>query len=89
MTKSDELMKVPFSKPGSMVAVKTGEWRSVRPVVDANKCVKCGICQNFCPEGIMGVVTKVPEIDYDYCKGCSMCAIECPVKCIEMVREAK
>jgi Pyruvate/2-oxoacid:ferredoxin oxidoreductase delta subunit len=34
----------------------------------------------------MGEVKKIPEIDYEYCKGCSICANECPVKCIEMKR---
>jgi Pyruvate/2-oxoacid:ferredoxin oxidoreductase delta subunit len=37
----------------------------------------------------MGIVTEVPDIDYDYCKGCSMCAVECPVKAIDMVQDNK
>lgn len=79
-------MLIPLSKPGSTVEIKTGEWKAFMPIVEASKCIKCGICQNMCPEGIMGKVTLVPDIDYDYCKGCSICAIECPVKCIEMKR---
>lgn len=82
-------MKVPFSKPGTITVVKTGEWRSSKPQVDEPKCIKCAICQGFCPEGIMGTPGKVPEIDYDYCKGCGLCANECPVKCIKMVVEEK
>ncbi len=82
-------MLLPVSKPGTTLTVKTGEWRSSKPVVDEKRCIKCGICQNFCPEGIMGVLTQVPDIDYDYCKGCSMCAIECPVKCISMVADER
>lgn len=79
-------MIIPFAKPGSSTSNKTGEWKAYMPIVNGDKCIKCGICQNFCPEGIMGVVKKIPEIDYEYCKGCSVCANECPVKCIEMVR---
>jgi pyruvate ferredoxin oxidoreductase delta subunit len=80
-------MIIPLSKPGTSTSVKTGEWRSSRPEVDAAKCIKCGICQNYCPEGIMGPTGAVPDIDFDYCKGCSLCANECPVKCIKMVAE--
>jgi len=77
---------IPLSKPGTTVEIKTGEWKSFMPIVEASKCIKCGICQNLCPEGIMGNPKLIPDIDYDYCKGCSICAIECPVKCIEMKR---
>jgi pyruvate ferredoxin oxidoreductase delta subunit len=77
---------IPHAKPGTATVVKTGEWKAFLPVVDAQKCIKCGICLNMCPEGIMGDPKKVPDIDYDYCKGCSICATECPVKCIEMKR---
>ena len=79
----------PDKTPGTTTVVKTGEWRAMKPVVDANKCIKCAICQNFCPEGIMGEPGKVPDIDYDYCKGCAMCSVECPVKAITMVRDVK
>lgn len=80
-------MMIPYSLPGTTVANKTGNWKAFRPIVDAATCVKCGICHNFCPEGIMGDPKKVPDIDYEYCKGCNMCQVECPVKAITMVRE--
>jgi len=80
-------MLIPQARPGSSTETKTGEWRALHPVVDGKKCVKCAICQNFCPEGIMGEPGKVPEIDYAYCKGCGVCANECPVKCIEMKQD--
>lgn len=82
-------MILPIALPGSADAVKTGEWRAFKPLLIQAKCVKCGICQNFCPEGIMGVVGEFPDIDYDYCKGCSLCSIECPFKAIDMVRDKK
>ncbi len=80
-------MLIPYSKPGSTVENKTGSWKAFRPKVDFNLCVKCGICHNFCPEGIMGNPKKAPIIDFEYCKGCSICATECPVKAIIMIRE--
>ena len=69
---------------------KTGDWRSMKPVVDQEKCTKCRIFENFCPEACIpihdeGAVKN--EIDYDYCKGCGICANECPVKAIQMIRE--
>ena len=79
-------MLIPHAKACSTIQIKTGDWKAFMPEVTAEKCIKCGICQNFCPEGIMGKVGLVPDIDYDYCKGCSICANECPVKCIEMKR---
>jgi Pyruvate/2-oxoacid:ferredoxin oxidoreductase delta subunit len=29
------------------------------------------------------------DIMWDYCKGCGICANECPMHCIEMVREER
>ncbi len=80
-------MKFPVAIAGSSTNTKTGSWKAFYPLVDPQKCIKCGICHNFCPEGIMGDPKKVPEIDYDYCKGCSMCQIECPAKAITMERD--
>jgi 2-oxoacid:acceptor oxidoreductase delta subunit (pyruvate/2-ketoisovalerate family) len=80
-------MMIPVSKPGTTTMIKTGKWKTSRPTIDPAICVKCGICQNFCPEGIMGDLGAVPIVDYDYCKGCSMCFVECPVKAITMTPE--
>ncbi|MFH0955339.1 MAG: 4Fe-4S binding protein [Candidatus Micrarchaeota archaeon] len=82
-------MKFAIAKPGTTVVNKTGKWSVDKPKVDAKECIKCGICQNFCPEGIMGTPKEIPVIDLDYCKGCGICAVECPVKCIKMEREAE
>ena len=76
---------------------KTGDWRSMRPIIDQNKCVKCLTCYIFCPEMAIIVewedktknkVARV-EINYDYCKGCGICAEECPVKAIHMELEKR
>ncbi len=70
--------------PGSSVKNKTGSWRTFKPILDKEKCIDCGNCILFCPEGC---ITKDYDIDYDYCKGCGICAEECPVKAIKMERE--
>jgi len=71
---------------------KTGDWKSFRPVIDENKCVKCLTCVAFCPDMAMKAEfeddkPKRVYPDYNYCKGCGICAEVCPVKCIKMVPE--
>ena len=70
-----------WTEPASTIDTKTGAWRSFRPVWDAEKCIKCYLCIDLCPEGAIsalpldeeGKKTGV-EVDYDYCKGCGICA---------------
>jgi pyruvate ferredoxin oxidoreductase delta subunit len=66
----------------------TGDWRSRRPIYDFTKCIKCAICQVYCPEGC---IEENAEGYYQaglyHCKGCGICAKECPTKVISMVEE--
>lgn len=68
---------------------KTGDWRVERPLPDAEKCVRCGICASVCPLNVIEVRKEgTPvEIDFYYCKGCGLCAYECPKDAIAMVPE--
>jgi len=71
-------------KGGKYVA----NWRVLKPEVDYEKCVACGLCVSYCPEAAIGRRDdKKPEIDYRFCKGCGICANECPQKAIEMKQE--
>jgi len=70
-------------EPGSTRNNKAGSWRTFKPILDKEKCIDCGNCVLFCPEGC---INQDYDIDYDYCKGCGICAEECPVKAIEMER---
>lgn len=78
--------------PGSSKDYKTGDWRTLRPVWDANKCIHCLICWVYCPDAAIQVneESKVTGVDYDHCKGCGICAQECPpkVKAYTMVPES-
>ena len=69
--------------PGSTRKNKTGSWRTFKPILDKEKCIDCGNCVLFCPEGC---INQEYDIDYDYCKGCGICAEECPVEAIKMER---
>lgn len=76
------------SEPGNARQYKTGDWRSQRPTYDFKRCIKCAVCQMFCPEGcILQNAEGHFEADLYYCKGCGICARECPTKVITMVEE--
>jgi len=69
----------------------TGDWRTIRPVWDREKCIHCLFCWVYCPDSAIKVKDgKVQGIDYDHCKGCGICASECPkrVQAITMIKES-
>jgi pyruvate ferredoxin oxidoreductase gamma subunit len=71
------------------VEVKTGLWRTLRPVIDYDRCNRCWwVCSTFCPDGAITVDTQGrPAIDYDHCKGCMVCVAKCPPHAIETIPE--
>ncbi|HEX3036251.1 MAG TPA: 2-oxoacid:acceptor oxidoreductase family protein [Thermodesulfobacteriota bacterium] len=73
------------------VEVKTGLWRTMRPVIDYERCKRCWwVCSSFCPDSAILVSEEgVPEIDYDHCKGCMICVAQCPSHAIEAIPEHK
>ena len=76
------------TEPGNAVDYRTGAWRSQRPEVDTKKCIKCGLCYIFCPEGCINRDENGFFLaDLYHCKGCGICAKECWPKAITMVEE--
>lgn len=76
------------SEPGCSREYKTGSWRSLRPVVDQEQCIRCGVCWLYCPDVAINRSEEGHfQTDVEYCKGCGICARECPVGCITMVIE--
>jgi len=71
------------------VEVRTGLWRTLRPVIDYDRCSGCWwVCSTFCPDGAIRVTDEQrPDIDYDHCKGCMVCVAVCPPHAIEAVPE--
>jgi pyruvate ferredoxin oxidoreductase gamma subunit len=68
--------------------VKTGLWRTQRPVIDPLRCHGCAwICSSLCPDGAIAVTAGLPLIDYDHCKGCGVCVAVCPHHAIHLERE--
>lgn len=79
---------------GNSKEVKTGSWKSQKPVLSKNDCIGCLRCAAYCPDMAIKIKEVADEkgikkniidsIDLDYCKGCGICANECPVKAISM-----
>jgi len=64
--------------------------RTMRPVIDFDKCIKCTLCWLQCPDSCFDVT---PDLTYDLnaeaCCGCGVCEAVCPVDdCVTMVNEA-
>lgn len=74
--------------PANSTEVRTGLWRTMRPIIDYDRCNRCWwVCSTFCPDGAINVNDKTPEIDYDHCKGCMICVAQCPPHAIEAIPE--
>jgi pyruvate ferredoxin oxidoreductase gamma subunit len=75
-------------EPGNAKSYRTGDWKSAHPSWNNKRCIKCGICYLFCPEGcIREKEDGYFEADLYYCKGCGICARECWTEAISMVEE--
>jgi len=72
---------------GKFVDTKTGNWRTQRPIINVEKCCRCGWCYLYCPTGCVEEKDAYFAVNLDYCKGCAICARECSVNAIEMVAE--
>lgn len=69
----------------------TGSWRTLRPVIDYQRCNRCWwVCSEFCPDSAIRVDDKgYPQIDLEHCKGCMICVAQCPPHAIEGVPEVE
>jgi len=77
-----------ITNPGNSKTYFTGSWRSFYPLLNKDRCIKCGICWILCPDA---AYTQDREgfypVDLKYCKGCGICAHECPTGAITMLQE--
>ncbi|MBQ7174448.1 MAG: 4Fe-4S binding protein [Lachnospiraceae bacterium] len=73
---------------GTAAAIETGDWRTIKPVIDWDKCKQCLLCVPVCPDMSIPVTADGKRADFDYffCKGCGICANACPFNAISMVK---
>jgi len=71
---------------GNAARVKTGDWRSEKPIWIRENCKQCNLCFPVCPDSSIMVDGEalMTGFDYDHCKGCGVCAAVCPFNAIEM-----
>lgn len=75
---------------GTSAQVRTGLWRTMRPVIDHARCHRCNwMCALPCPDSAITVDGDgYPHVDLDHCKGCLICVAQCPFHVIDAVPEA-
>jgi len=71
------------------VEVRTGLWRTMRPVLDRDRCRQCTwVCSTLCPDSAIHVAADgYPEIDLDHCKGCLICVAVCAPHALTAIPE--
>jgi len=57
-------------------AGKLEQHSTSKPIVIAENCVACGMCERYCPTGAVKVLDH-SVIDYDTCIGCGQCVAMC------------
>jgi Pyruvate/2-oxoacid:ferredoxin oxidoreductase delta subunit len=83
-----EDVAVPDFEPPSAARIAPGpswaagiaqRWFSSRPVVDPDRCVRCGQCAQACPPGVIAWAKgELPRIDDPACIRCWCCQEICP-----------
>ena len=85
-----EILPATIARGATAREVETGLWRSMRPVLDNEKCISCLKCWVQCPDASIQTDKdgKVTGVDLFFCKGCGVCAEVCPVKAVSMHPES-
>jgi uncharacterized protein (DUF362 family)/NAD-dependent dihydropyrimidine dehydrogenase PreA subunit len=55
-----------------------------RPIIDQDRCNKCGKCVESCPTEALKFGVYIPEFDYDECINCLCCMEMCPRKAVTL-----
>jgi 2-oxoisovalerate ferredoxin oxidoreductase delta subunit len=74
----------PVKEPlGQTSGVKRGPTTMIA-VVDQDKCVRCGLCVDICPEHAVSMKDDDVKIDSDKCVACGVCVDECASEAISL-----
>jgi electron transfer flavoprotein alpha subunit len=56
-------------------------------IIDAERCIGCGVCVDVCPFGALALVNGLAEVN-DQCTACGACLAECPVDALSLPERA-
>jgi pyruvate ferredoxin oxidoreductase delta subunit len=78
-------------QPARNTVFKKWATRTMRPVIDFEKCIKCTLCWLQCPDSCFDVTPDgLYDANLEACCGCGVCEAVCPVPtCVTMVNEAQ
>lgn len=80
--------EIPFGHTEKVLVQQVSGMRTMKPVVQKEKCAQCGWCYLYCPTGCITITEGGRfEAFMEFCKGCGICAKECPVNAIVMVED--
>jgi pyruvate ferredoxin oxidoreductase delta subunit len=81
--------KIGGYRPARNPTFKKFTTRTMRPVVDFAKCIKCTLCWLQCPDSCFDVTPDgLYDANLEACCGCGVCEAVCPEKdCVTMVNE--
>ena len=84
-----ETGKVGGWRPERNPTFKKFTTRTMRPVIDFEKCIKCTLCWLQCPDSCFDVMPDgMYDANMEACCGCGVCEAVCPEKdCVTMVNE--
>ena len=77
----------PFISKGLLKWIKN--WLAPKPIINKDKCIKCGICIDICPTTPKGVgylksKENIPQYNYDNCIRCFCCQEMCPQSAVSL-----
>ncbi|MGA9099145.1 MAG: ATP-binding protein [Methanotrichaceae archaeon] len=62
--------------------LERSECRVTVPVIDEEKCNRCGTCSRLCAHHALAVLPQTVLVFPELCHGCGLCVLACPEKAI-------
>lgn len=85
---SQKMIECSLIDKGGAKPFKPGDRVKAIPQWDKDRCIRCGVCYVYCPDGaVYRQADGFFDVDRDRCKGCGICHRECWFGVISMVLE--
>jgi len=76
------------SRASTILSKDLIESEAITAWVNPDLCISCGMCQQICPFGAIGMKFEegnfISEVNQLLCKGCGTCSVVCPAEAIMM-----